>query len=529
MRFGCGAGWLGRPADWHHAHSGSIPRLGGAVLALTFITTELYIAILHPELRALTPGRNIIMVGSLAMFLLGFWDDVRPLGATYKLLGQVLIASLVCWGGVGIQVCTLPFSGHTVHLGSWGPVLTVIWLVSLPNLINLIDGVDGLAGGISLMLMALIAAVAHQNGNFELLACGMAGGLVGFLCFNFPPARVYLGDGGAYFLGFQIGLYSIVNSDKGTVFSALIAPLFVLALPVTDAFLTLARRGLRGLPLFRPDRKHLHHRLLAVGYSRRKLILWVYALNSVFLLMGLAAFWSKGQWVPMLLGAAVLLLFACAGTCGFSRRWFAVHRVVRSSLRMRGQVQYALSLARWLELEGQRRSGPDELWPDLIFAAEKLGFTSLKLTLGNQHRVWQRRADSNDRAWRRFDCPGIRYGIIEFTGPACPFTTHGRGPGCDQDSKCGVRLGKCLADPRLFETISDLLAESWNKAAAQWNSRQIPLRFNKRNLRPDFTATSDGVCAHGLSPGWQHGMLGVGADKKWQMNPTPPKETPCSL
>jgi UDP-GlcNAc:undecaprenyl-phosphate/decaprenyl-phosphate GlcNAc-1-phosphate transferase len=492
LRFGWAAVLLGRPTDWHHTSNKPVPRFGGTVLAVAFIAVEIYIALFHSDLRAGTPGRNIVVAGSLAMFALGFWDDVRPLKASRKLLGQTLIAATVCYCGVGIEVCRVPFSGTTIHLGGWGPILTLIWLVSVTNLINLIDGVDGLAGGISLMLMILIAAVAHQNGNFELLASGMAGGLLGFLCFNFPPARVYLGDGGAYFLGFQIALYSLVNSHKGTVFAALVAPLFVLALPVTDALLTLTRRGLRGLPLFRPDRKHLHHRLIAVGCSRRKLVLLVYAFNSLFLFMGLAAFWSRGQWVPILSGAAVLFLLACAGSFRFSRRWFAVHRVVRSSLKMREEVQYALSLTHWLELESRRTTNPDELWPDFVFAADKLGFASLKLTLQGEYRFWERRAGSVGSSSQRFDCPNGHYGSLEFTGPSCPLGRSGPADYSDCDGDCVKSSSGCLADPRVFETVSELLAETWNRSAAQWNGHGIPLRFKHASVRLSAPGNGNG-------------------------------------
>jgi UDP-GlcNAc:undecaprenyl-phosphate GlcNAc-1-phosphate transferase len=485
-------GWVAilpeRPTDWHHANAASVPRIGGVALAITFIVLESYIEVFHPELRAATPGRNAIITGSLAMFVLGFWDDLRPIGAGWKLIGQILIAAMVCRSGVGLEVWKLPFGGPTIHFGAWGPVLTVFWLVSLTNLINLIDGIDGLAGGISLMLMILIAAVAHQNGNFELLASGMAGALVGFLCFNFPPARIYLGDGGAFFLGFQIGLYSLVNSHKGTIVASLVAPVFVLALPVTDALLTLARRGLRGLPLFRPDRKHLHHRLSAVGCSPRKLVLCVYAFNLLFLLMGLVAFWSRGKWVPFLTGTAVLLLFVCAGSFGFSRRWFAIHRVVRSSLSMREEVHYALSLAHWLELESRRTTSPDELWPDFVFAADKLGFASLKLTLQGEHRFWQRDRGLSGGAHQRLDCPNWQYGSLEFTAPDCPvLCSVGRTSDCDAD--CGRNSNGCLANPRVFETVSELLAETWNKCAFQWNGHGIPLRFNCKEVR--FPAPQD--------------------------------------
>lgn len=466
----------GRTTDWHHASGAGVPRWGGAILVLSFLCLEVGIGLLRPDLRAATPGRNVIVAGSLAMFALGFWDDLRPLGPGWKLLGQVLISGTVCFCGVGLEIGRIPFAADPVHLAGWGPLLTILWLVSLTNLINLIDGADGLAGGICLMLMVLVAAVAHQNGNFELLACGMAGALLGFLCYNFPPARIYLGDGGAYFLGFQIGLYSVVNSHGGTIFTALVAPLFVLALPVSDACLTLARRGLRGLPLLRPDRKHLHHRLMAWGGSRRKVVLLVYGLNLLFLLMGLLAFWSHGESVPVLFGAAVLVLLACAGTFGFSRKWFALHRVVRSSLGMRSQVQYALCLARWLELEGRRQSSRDELWSDLVFAADKLGFTSLQFTCRDEQRLWQSPTRKMGTERCRYECPNSRPGSLEFTAPLCPVHSLVQPGSCDS---CLRRpSGGCLANPRVFDTVSELLAEAWSR------STNAPHREIARPMKP---------------------------------------------
>jgi hypothetical protein len=145
---------------------------------------------------------------------------------------------------------------------------------------------------------------------------------------------------------------------------------------------------------------------------------------------------------------------------------------------MRGEVQYALSLAHWLELESRRRSSPAELWPDFVFAAKKLGFDSMKLTLQDEYRVWQRLAGPLSGAKRRYDCPNGLYGTIEFTAPACPRDRFGRKPFRDCDSECGINGSWCLANARVFETISDLLAESWSKSAVQWSRRQLPLCFN---------------------------------------------------
>src|SRR5262245_20988434 len=274
--------WFERAPDLHHTSKTPIPRLGGIALVAAFLGIEAFLAICFPEQR--DSGQLRIIVGSsLAMFALGLWDDIGSLGAKRKLLGQILIASVVCNFGVGIETFKIPFTDKISSLGSWGGVITIAWLVSMTNLINLIDGVDGLAGGICLMLMTLLAYVGHQSGNLELVASGMVGALLGFLWFNFPPARIYVGDGGAYFLGFQIGLFTIVNSQKGTILPALVAPLFVLALPILDTSLAILRRGLRGLPVFRPDRKHIHHRLIDMGLSRRKVVLSLYAVTLLFL------------------------------------------------------------------------------------------------------------------------------------------------------------------------------------------------------------------------------------------------------
>src|SRR6266511_4052633 len=214
--------WFERTPDLHHTHKNAIPRLGGIALAAAFVGIEVLLAVFFPE-QGDARQLKIVVGSSLAMFGIGLWDDIGSLGAKRKFLGQVLIAAAVYSLGIGIQSFKIPFTEHIINLGAWGGLITVVWLVSMTNLINLIDGVDGLAGGICLMLMALLAWVGHQSLHLGLVASGMAGALLGFLWFNFPPARIYMGDSGAYFLGFQIGLFTIVNSQKGTILPALVA------------------------------------------------------------------------------------------------------------------------------------------------------------------------------------------------------------------------------------------------------------------------------------------------------------------
>jgi UDP-GlcNAc:undecaprenyl-phosphate GlcNAc-1-phosphate transferase len=472
---------LQRGQDLHHTHQKPIPRLGGLALAAAFIGIEIFIAVIYPEQRAKTPGRSVVLISSLAMFALGFRDDLKPLGAKKKLLGQILIAVVVCAFGIGIQRFKVPFTATVIDLGGWGVLITVLWLVGMTNLINLIDGADGLAGGICLMLMALLAYVGHQSGSFELLVSGMAGALLGFLWFNFPPARIYLGDGGAYFLGFQIGLFAILSSHKGTVFAALAAPLFVLALPIVDTALAILRRGLRGLPIFRPDRSHIHHHLLDMGHSRRKVVLYFYAVTLIFLAMGFAAFWSRGHLIPVLLGLATLILLLCAGKLHFSRHWFAVGRVVGNSLEMRQEIHYALTLMRWLELEGSRRNSAEALWSDLVFAAQRLGYSSVKLTLADGQRVWEQ-ANARQPARSVVEVlQGGRFGTLELKAPHSVAEVDP----AQRPKDCESSFCPCVSDARVFEIVSELLAEGWIKAAAKLTNGDLALlRFDTKSSAP---------------------------------------------
>ena len=469
-----------RVRDFHHGHGPPVPRLGGLVLMAAYLGIDLFRVIYHHGDSAAMTESWVVAASSLAMFGLGFWDDLKPLGAKRKLVGQVVIAAAVCLLGIGIERFRIPFTGKIIGLDGWGIVITVSWLVGMTNLINLIDGVDGLAGGICLMPMALLAYVGHQSGSFELLASGMAGALLAFLWFNFPPARIYLGDGGAYFLGFQIGLLAILSSHKGTVFAALVAPLFVLALPILDMTLAIVRRGLRGLPIFRPDRKHIHHHLLAMGLSRRRAVLSLYAVTLIFLAMGFAAFASGGQLIPLLLGIAIIIVLICAGKLRFSREWFAVGRIVGNSLGMRREVHYTLALTRWLVLEGDRCVSVAELWPNLVFAAQRLGFNYISLTLADGQRVWEHTNKCELCHSVRHELQGGRFGILELKAPACTSDDTDSAPDRSWSQACERPFCPCVSEEKVFGIVSDLLAEGWAKAAMKSNAgEQTPFRFDR--------------------------------------------------
>jgi len=379
-----------RDAEMHHAGGIQKSRLGGVALAAAFVLVVIFFKAATGWRSQSDPTVNWlswkIMAAGLAMFGLGLWDDLVPLGAWRKLIGQLAIATGAWFLGIGIHKFQIPFTGHIIDLGFLSCLVTVFWLVALTNLINLIDGVDGLAGGICLMLMILLVYVGGTVGPTSYIAAGMAGALLSFLWFNFPPARIYMGDGGAYFLGFLVGCLTISSSQKGTVFAALTAPLFVLALPILDTALAILRRGLHGLPLFRADRGHIHHRLLETGMSRRRVVLVAYGFTAIFLALGFTAFWWHGEHLAVLLGLGMLVILLAAGQMNFSREWFAVGRILGNSMTVRSEIQYALAQTRWLVMEGARSPSIAALCEDTVFIARKLGFDTVRIRLEDGER-----------------------------------------------------------------------------------------------------------------------------------------------
>ncbi len=446
---------------FHHTHTAPVPRLGGIALAVAFALVAAVALAWFPPDVAQMRTQLVVIFSSLAMFLLGLWDDFRPLGARKKLLGQILISIGVCCFGVHIENFQNPLTNELYALGAWGWVVTVFWLVALTNMINLIDGIDGLAGGIALMMMGLLVYVGFQDEPTLPILCaaGMFGALLGFLRYNFPPAKIYMGDSGAYFLGFLIAILTLVHSQKGTIVAALIAPLFALALPILDVSLAIVRRGLKGLPIFRPDRRHIHHRLLEFGFSRTRTVLILYGISSVFLLMAFGVFWSQGRLVPIFFGFACLALLLSARTFNFSRDWFAVGRVLENSLELRKETHYALALGRWLEMEGERARSVESLWADFGFVAGKLGFTRARLELEDGKREWESSMDVMSR--------DVHHAVHEL-GSAHRMALH-----LEADSGA-----MSLA---LFDHLSELAAEAWLKATARWQEMNgQPIRFDSR-------------------------------------------------
>ncbi|MDB6054656.1 MAG: hypothetical protein JWN25_2179 [Verrucomicrobiales bacterium] len=443
--------------QFHHGHKTVISRLGGVAIVAGFVAVVcIVLPFYHNHLDHDLP----LILGALATFGLGFWDDLKPVGAKKKLFGQILIASAVYFMGLKIETFKNPINDYVWQLGSLSYFATVIWLVTLTNLINLIDGIDGLAGGISLMMMALLIYVSLQDHTIVLfLAVGMLGSLLGFLYYNFPPAKIYMGDGGAYFLGFLVGAMTIHTSQKGAVAAALIAPIFALALPIIDVAIAIARRGLKGLPIFRPDRKHIHHRLVDFGFSRVRTVLTLYAMSLIFLLLAFGILWSHGKWLPILFGGMCMILLLAAGSMQFTRDWFAVGRVLGNSLDMRKETRYVLVLAQWLQMEAERCDSIENLWADYKFVLKKIGFCQARLILSTGEKNWQSSLRLQEEEMLHSH-HALHIGEI---------------------SGLDLKAHQSVMDPQLFELMSELAAEAFMKAARKWEEiHELPIHFDSK-------------------------------------------------
>lgn len=270
----------------------TVPRLGGIGIALASVCTLLMLLRLESSVGVMVQAEPLrvlgLLGGSLIVFAVGVLDDTRRVRALYKLYAQVAAATLAYICGFRIDSISTSLGG-SMSMGVFGLPVTVIWIVGIVNAINLIDGLDGLAAGIVFFAGVTNFVVAYMGGN-TLLAVVMAvmlGAVVGFLFFNFNPARIFMGDSGSYFLGFLLGTSSI-SGYKASTAVALLVPMIALGVPIFDTLFTVVRRFLERRPLFSPDRGHIHHRLLDMGLTHRRAVLTLYGVSIVFTVAAIA-------------------------------------------------------------------------------------------------------------------------------------------------------------------------------------------------------------------------------------------------
>jgi UDP-GlcNAc:undecaprenyl-phosphate GlcNAc-1-phosphate transferase len=292
-------GFLAVPDQERHRHLRPTPLAGGVAMAAAFFAAVVIFRRLDSQIASF-----LLLCGVTAVLFLE--DDRRPMPALLKLALQVLIALVaVVVFRFEITYFYLPYFGE-VHIGLLGVPLTLVWLLGMQNTINFLDGVDGLAAGVVAIVAVVLAVAAAGRGQPDvvLLSGALAGACIGFLFFNFYPARIFMGDSGSHFLGLAIGLLSVMGVAKTAVAFALVVPALALAVPIGDTGWAIVRRRRRRVSIAHPDTRHIHHQLLDFGLSPLETCLLFYGATAILGTFGLMLFGHR----RILLAAVVLLL-----------------------------------------------------------------------------------------------------------------------------------------------------------------------------------------------------------------------------
>jgi UDP-GlcNAc:undecaprenyl-phosphate GlcNAc-1-phosphate transferase len=377
-------GFVDHPND-RKLHRHPIPRVGGVAILLAYALA--YACLLLAHLRAgvkIWHGLQFVMQlapAALIIFATGLIDDIRGLRPWQKLIGQVGAALLAYWAGVRVG----NFAGH--ELVAWLELpLTVLWLVACTNAVNLIDGVDGLATGLGLFASCtiLFSALLQNNIALALATAPMVGCLFGFLRYNFNPATIFLGDCGSLFIGFLLGCYGVLWSEKAATILGMTAPLMALSIPLLDTSLAIARRFLRRQPVFTADRGHIHHRLLDRGLTPRKVALILYAFSA---LGAMCSMLMMNQHV-----SGIVIIIFCAVTWigvqhlgyvefGTASRMFldgAFRRMLNSQISLQAYQEQLIAAPT-----------PERCWEVISSACKDAGFHQVQMMLAGRTFEWQ--------------------------------------------------------------------------------------------------------------------------------------------
>ncbi len=305
-----------------HVHARSIPRLGGVAICAGVLAAAAVIYLAFPRIAgeaAAVPLRLLgLGVGGVAMCAVGVLDDTRGVRALHKLLMQIGVSIFAFACGCRIDGVHVPllgdFSTVTVALP-----LTTFWIVGLVNAINLIDGLDGLAAGVVVFAATTNLVVAWINGVplVAWISAATAGAALGFLFYNFNPARIFMGDSGSYFLGYVLAITALMGTQKASTAASLLVPIMALGVPIFDTLFAMVRRMLERRSIFSPDRGHIHHRLLDLGLTHRRAVLLIYSVSGVLTVAAIGVSLERTWHLGVALLAASGALFALVRFVGY--------------------------------------------------------------------------------------------------------------------------------------------------------------------------------------------------------------------
>lgn len=297
------------PKDKRRMHTKKMPKFGGPAVILGFLVSMIYLIIvmsIEGSLDLFTEqqyGKKLlgVLLGIVAIAITGIIDDIKTLRPWQELIGQVIAAIIVVTFGTQIEHLDIPFLYRVGLTEAFSTIITIVWIVGVTNAINLIDGLDGLSSGISLISCISLLIIFLMNGSpmiATVIVTAMSGALVGFLPYNFSPAKTFIGDTGSNFLGFMLAVVSILGVAKTYTAAVIVLPVIVLGLPIFDVMFAIVRRIVKGKSIkavFKPDKGHLHHRLVGKGFSQKQAVLILYGLSASLGMFAIILF-DSGIW-----------------------------------------------------------------------------------------------------------------------------------------------------------------------------------------------------------------------------------------
>lgn len=393
-------------------HTTAVPRMGGVAIFIAFIVPIVAMYVigyyrlpnrvpgLFTELEGQVIPAAALLGASLLMLLLGVYDDIRHASPKVKLFVQAVAAVIICVAGIRISGTRNPFTGNMMEFGWFAYPLTIFWILAVTNAINLIDGMDGLGPGVGLFVAGTMFAVSLVYGVtlVSLITSVLVGAIIGFLIFNFHPAKIFMGDSGSLFIGFVLAAMAVQNSVK----RALLVPVIALALPIVDTLMAIVRRWSKGLPMSAPDKQHVHHRLIQMGFSQRQAVFVLYGICAVLGCAALAVALLRNP-VAVVSAYAVIIgaISVAAYVLGGRELWTLATRVRRGWNRRRAQdeawTQVYVTTARL-----ERAETLDDVWKELETLFDRLDLDAARADVNPRGAAprrfeWTRPGTSSER------------------------------------------------------------------------------------------------------------------------------------
>lgn len=323
MRWAKKVGAIDIPND-RRVNKKPMPRLGGLAVISGFFVSIIYLLIstsIEGKINLFGEEAYYVkligyVVGIIILGITCYIDDVKGIPSWIKLIAQIIAAIIVVASGIRIENISIPFTeGKLVISGIASYVITICWIVGITNAINLIDGLDGLSSGVTLiscLSLLMVFALNESPLTAIILVTALAGALVGFLPFNFSPAKTFIGDTGSNFMGFSLAIISILGVAKTYTALVLIAPIIILGMPIFDTIFAIFRRIIKGKSLkavFKPDKGHLHHKLMAKGYTQRQAVLIMYGITAILGMFAVILL-ESGIWKALSFALLVIAIVA---------------------------------------------------------------------------------------------------------------------------------------------------------------------------------------------------------------------------